>query len=65
LLPLQHPDGSAYIEQGNTKVLVVIYGPHEPKHKSQLSSQKALIHVEFMITPFSTSERKKRSKTDK
>lgn len=22
-------DGSAYIEQGNTKVLAVVYGPHE------------------------------------
>ena len=22
------PDGSAYVEQGNTKVLAAIYGPH-------------------------------------
>jgi exosome complex component RRP41 len=22
-------DGSAYIEQGNTKALAVVYGPHE------------------------------------
>lgn len=23
------PDGSAYLEQGNTKVLVAVYGPHK------------------------------------
>jgi len=25
------PDGSAYLEQGNTKVLAAVYGPHEVK----------------------------------
>lgn len=23
------PDGSAYVEQGNTKVLAAVYGPHQ------------------------------------
>jgi len=23
------PDGSAYLEQGNTKVLAAVYGPHQ------------------------------------
>lgn len=27
------PDGSAYIEQGNTKVLAAVYGPHEVSHE--------------------------------
>jgi exosome complex component RRP41 len=27
-------DGSAYIEQGLNKVLVVVLGPHEPKKRS-------------------------------
>ena len=26
------PDGSAYLEQGNTKVLAAVYGPHEVKY---------------------------------
>jgi exosome complex component RRP41 len=26
------PDGSAYLEQGNTKVLAAVYGPHEVIH---------------------------------
>ena len=25
----EQADGSAYIEQGNTKVLATVYGPHE------------------------------------
>jgi exosome complex component RRP41 len=26
------PDGSAYLEQGNSKVLAAVYGPHEVMH---------------------------------
>lgn len=26
------PDGSAYLEQGNTKVLAAVYGPHQVSH---------------------------------
>lgn len=25
----KQPDGSAYLEQGNTKVLAAVYGPHQ------------------------------------
>ena len=28
-------DGSAYLEQGNTKVLAAVYGPHEVKNFSR------------------------------
>lgn len=28
-------DGSAYLEQGNTKALAVVYGPHEVRTHSQ------------------------------
>lgn len=28
-------DGSAYIEQGNTKILVTVYGPHQVNNLSQ------------------------------
>lgn len=30
------PDGSAYLEQGNTKVLVAVYGPHKVALRSPL-----------------------------
>lgn len=30
------PDGSAYLEQGNTKVLAAVYGPHQVNRSSQV-----------------------------
>ncbi|KAL1919349.1 uncharacterized protein VTP21DRAFT_2042 [Calcarisporiella thermophila] len=58
-------DGSAYIEHGNTKVLAAIYGPREARHRGAILHDRAIFNVEFNIAPFSTSERKKRSKNDK
>ncbi|KAG0168488.1 Exosome complex component RRP41 [Apophysomyces sp. BC1015] len=58
-------DGSAYIEQGNTKCLAAVYGPREARHRMQALADRAIINVEFNVAPFSTSERKKRSKNDK
>jgi hypothetical protein len=34
------PDGSAYLEQGNTKVLAAVYGPHEVKVHVRSRSEK-------------------------
>ncbi|RKP07866.1 ribosomal protein S5 domain 2-type protein [Thamnocephalis sphaerospora] len=65
LSPLQHADGSAYIEQGNTKVLAVVYGPRETRHRAQVMHDRAYINVEYLVAPFSAGERKKRSKNDK
>ncbi|KAG9299574.1 hypothetical protein G9A89_020745 [Geosiphon pyriformis] len=62
---LRQADGSAYIEQGNTKCLAAVYGPSEPRLKSQIMHNKANINVEISYAPFSMSERKKRSKTEK
>ncbi|KAJ1854707.1 Exosome non-catalytic core component [Coemansia sp. RSA 1822] len=62
---LNTADGSAYYEQGNTKVLVAVFGPREPRARGQLQHDQAIINVEFNIAPFSTSERRKRSKGDK
>ncbi|ORY96235.1 exosome component 4 [Syncephalastrum racemosum] len=58
-------DGSAYIEQGNTKCLAAVYGPREARHRQQIQADRANINVEFNVAPFSTHERKKRSKGDK
>ncbi|KAJ8660347.1 hypothetical protein O0I10_003804 [Lichtheimia ornata] len=58
-------DGSAYIEQGNTKCLAAVYGPREARYRQQMLSDRAILNVEFNIAPFSFSERKKRSKNDK
>jgi polyribonucleotide nucleotidyltransferase len=32
------PDGSAYLEQGNTKVLAAVYGPHEVGNAYQFNT---------------------------
>ncbi|KAI9315838.1 exosome component 4 [Dichotomocladium elegans] len=58
-------DGSAYIEQGNTKCLAAVYGPREARYRQQVLSDRAILNVEFNVAPFSFSERKKRSKNDK
>ncbi|KAK9761583.1 Exosome non-catalytic core component [Basidiobolus ranarum] len=62
---LSQADGSAYYEQGNTKCLAAVYGPREARFKAQVQHDRAIVNVEFNIAPFSTSERKKRSKSDK
>nr|CCA23575.1 exosome complex exonuclease RRP41like protein putati [Albugo laibachii Nc14] len=58
-------DGSAYIEQGNTKVLVVVYGPREVdgttlKNAKGAASlvKKAIVHCECTQASFATSDRK-------
>ncbi|KAI9472683.1 Exosome non-catalytic core component [Coemansia sp. RSA 989] len=63
---LNTADGSSYYEQGNTKVLVAVFGPREPRQRTTLQQHdQAIINVEFNVAPFSTSERRKRSKGDK
>lgn len=39
-------DGSAYLEQGNTKVLAAVYGPHEVKHcyKKHCNAMTAFVY---------------------
>ncbi|TYZ63549.1 hypothetical protein PybrP1_005222 [[Pythium] brassicae (nom. inval.)] len=62
----QRVDGSAYYEQGNTKVLAVVYGPRElraaPGAASSSGSDggqpRAVVHCEFAQATFATSERK-------
>ena len=35
-------DGSAYLEQGNTKILATVYGPHEVSTQLSLCCDKAV-----------------------
>lgn len=58
-------DGSAYIEQGNTKVLVVVYGPRQVDNTTLKNIKgaaslvkKAVVHCECTQAPFATSDRK-------
>ena len=51
-------DGSAYIEQGNNKILVAVYGPKElhPKHLAR--SDRTVLRCRYHMAPFSVQERK-------
>ena len=58
-------DGSAYLEQGNTKVLVTVYGPHDVTLRTQALHDRALINVEYRVAAFAFTERKDRRKGDR
>eukprot|EP00054_Salpingoeca_dolichothecata_P001538 m.19653 g.19653 ORF g.19653 m.19653 type:complete len:244 (+) comp12283_c1_seq1:101-832(+) len=61
----ERTDGSAYLEQGNTKVLVVVHGPHEPTSRNKLLHDRCIVKCEYSTATFSTTERSKRSKGDR
>ncbi|XP_039220606.1 exosome complex component RRP41 [Crotalus tigris] len=59
-------DGSAYLEQGNTKALAVVYGPHETRgSRSKAPPDQALVNCQFSMATFSTGERKRRPHGDR
>merc|ERR1711972_549269 len=59
-------DGSAYLEQGNTKVLAAVYGPHDMR-ESRLRPQqdKGTVNCQYSMAVFSTGERKRRPRGDR
>ncbi|QSL64294.1 hypothetical protein MERGE_000450 [Pneumocystis wakefieldiae] len=58
-------DGSSYVEQGNTKVICTVHGPIEPIIKGKALLDREHITVDISVAPFSTLERKKRTRLDK
>ncbi|GFO20692.1 exosome complex component rrp41-like [Plakobranchus ocellatus] len=59
-------DGSAYLEQGNTKVLAAVYGPHEIRgSRSKALHDKLLINCQYSMATFSTQDRKRRPRGDR
>jgi exosome complex component RRP41 len=55
---LNNADGSAYIEQGKTKILAGVYGPKEVHPRHLAIPDKALIRCRYHMAPFSVQERK-------
>ncbi|RLI07176.1 exosome complex exonuclease Rrp41 [Candidatus Bathyarchaeota archaeon] len=55
---LANADGSAYVEQGNTKVLAAVYGPREihPRHLGL--PDRAVLRCRYHMAPFSVEHRK-------
>jgi len=61
---VEHADGSAYYEQGLTRVLATVYGPQETRMKNKASSaDKAHLTCEFRPTPFSSSDARSKKNT--
>jgi len=62
-------DGSAYLEQGFTKVLVAVYGPHEVRRSKGPAGRalpdRARINCQYSMATFSTGERKIRPRGDR
>lgn len=62
------PDGSAYLEQGLTKVLAAVYGPHQVRggsNRAKAQHDAALVNCQFSMAVFSTGERKRRPRGDR
>ena len=61
-----HADGCATITHGLTQVQVSVFGPREPKMRSHtIHDRRANLNVEVSMAPFSTGDRRKRSRGDK
>jgi exosome complex component RRP41 len=56
---LNRADGSCYIECGDNKVVVAVYGPRElhPRHLQQPT--KAMLRCRYNMASFSVEERKR------
>ncbi len=65
----QRVDGSAYVEQGQTKVMAVVYGPKEHTGRrlttEEAAQTTARVTCEVTQAAFSTSERKVTHKADR
>ncbi|RLJ01173.1 MAG: exosome complex exonuclease Rrp41 [Candidatus Aenigmatarchaeota archaeon] len=55
---LKNADGSAYLELGNNKVIVAVYGPREVKPRHVELPNRAIIRCKYAMAPFSVEERK-------
>ncbi|HDO41767.1 MAG TPA: exosome complex exonuclease Rrp41 [Candidatus Bathyarchaeota archaeon] len=55
---LGNADGSAYIEQGKSKILAAVYGPREVHPRHLALPDRALLRCRYHMAPFSVEERK-------
>lgn len=61
---LSRADGSAYYEQGNTRVLAAVYGPREPTGRD-FEHDKAIVKCEFSTAMFASTARRRTWKGDR
>eukprot|EP00967_Tisochrysis_lutea_P022545 scaffold25710_cov32-Tisochrysis_lutea.AAC.2 len=63
--PLADADGSAYVEQGNTKVLVRVTGPKELTHRLKAQHDRVLLTCEFSALPFAGGQYRPQGRSDR
>jgi len=56
---LNRADGSCYLEWGNNKVLVGVYGPREVHPKHMQNPLRGIVQARYNMASFSVSERKR------
>lgn len=56
---LSRADGSAYMEWGDNKVLVAVYGPREVHPRHFTKPDRGIVQVRYNMAPFSVSDRKR------
>jgi exosome complex component RRP41 len=56
---LKRPDGSAYLEWGNNRVLAGAYGPREAHPRHRQDPVRALVQCRYNMAPFSVDDRKR------
>ncbi|MDY6776472.1 MAG: exosome complex exonuclease Rrp41 [Candidatus Nanohaloarchaea archaeon] len=54
---LKRPDGSAYVEIGNTRVMSAVFGPQELHPEHQRKPDRAVLNARYNMTPFSVDDR--------
>jgi len=55
----EQADGSAYFEQGNTRCLVSVSGPHDITRHGNVKADRATIHCDYAVATFSSGERRR------
>lgn len=55
---VDNADGSAYIEQGKSKILVAVYGPSNVHPRHFALQDRALLRCRYHMAPFSVQDRK-------
>jgi exosome complex component RRP41 len=58
-------DGSSYLEQGLTKVLAIVHGPHEPPRRGEATQERGAFSCRLVVAPFSGTDRKRRRAGDR
>ena len=58
-------DGSAYLEQGNTKVIVSVRGPREAAKRKMAAHDRAILTCEYVAAPYTAGEYKPQGHGDR